>query len=90
MAAEEGRAAVWEVDVATGAHRIVSSGMRNPNGLGWDPDSGALWAGVNERDELGSDLVPDYLTRVCLHRRARLVEPHAEERLQNRQATAQR
>jgi glucose/arabinose dehydrogenase len=62
--AEQERAAVWEVDVATGAYRIVSSGMRNPNGLGWDPDTGALWTVVNERDELGSDLVPDYLTRV--------------------------
>jgi glucose/arabinose dehydrogenase len=64
IAVEKDRAAVWEVDVASGRHRIVSAGMRNPNGLGWDPDTGALWTVVNERDELGSDLVPDYLTRV--------------------------
>ena len=62
--AEAGRAAIWEVDVATGAHRIFASGLRNPNGLAWEPHSGALWTVVNERDELGSDLVPDYLTAV--------------------------
>ena len=62
MAAEAERAAVWEVDVASGAHRIYASGLRNPNGLAWVPASGALWTVVNERDELGSDLVPDYLT----------------------------
>jgi len=62
MEVEEGRAAVWEVDVASGAHRIFASGLRNPNGLAWEPDSGALWTVVNERDELGSDLVPDYMT----------------------------
>ena len=62
MAAEAERAAVWEVDVASGAHRIYASGLRNPNGLAWVPTSGALWTVVNERDELGSDLVPDYLT----------------------------
>ncbi|HQS92382.1 sorbosone dehydrogenase family protein [Polaromonas sp.] len=62
--AEEGRAAIWEVDPATGAHRIFASGLRNPNGMGWSPDTGALWTVVNERDELGSDLVPDYLTSV--------------------------
>jgi glucose/arabinose dehydrogenase len=61
---EEGRAAIWEVDLRTGAHRIFASGLRNPNGMGWEPRSGALWTVVNERDELGSDLVPDYLTSV--------------------------
>jgi glucose/arabinose dehydrogenase len=62
MEIEAGRAAIWEVDPKSGAHRIFASGMRNPNGLGWEPQSGALWTVVNERDELGSDLVPDYLT----------------------------
>jgi len=62
--AEIGRAAIWEVDPKTGAHRIFASGLRNPNGLAWEPFSGALWTVVNERDELGSDLVPDYLTSV--------------------------
>jgi glucose/arabinose dehydrogenase len=60
--AEAGRAAVYEVDVATGAKRVFAGGLRNPNGLAWEPKSGALWTVVNERDELGSDLVPDYLT----------------------------
>ncbi len=64
MAAEEGRAAIWEVDPATGEHRIFASGLRNPNGLAWQPATGALWTAVNERDELGSDLVPDYMTAV--------------------------
>jgi glucose/arabinose dehydrogenase len=63
MAAEADRAAIWEVDLATGAHRIYASGLRNPNGLAWAP-GGALWTVVNERDEIGSDLVPDYLTAV--------------------------
>ncbi|SDC03863.1 Glucose/arabinose dehydrogenase, beta-propeller fold [Paracidovorax valerianellae] len=62
--AEEGRAAIWEVDRASGAHRIFASGLRNPNGMGWAPGTGALWTVVNERDEIGSDLVPDYLTSV--------------------------
>jgi glucose/arabinose dehydrogenase len=62
--AEQGRAAIWEVDAKTGAHRVFASGLRNPNGLGWEPKTGALWTVVNERDELGSDLVPDYLTAV--------------------------
>ncbi|PCR92946.1 sorbosone dehydrogenase [Pseudomonas fluorescens] len=61
---EEGRAAIWEVDRATGNHRIFASGIRNPNGLAWEPKSGALWTAVNERDEIGSDLVPDYITSV--------------------------
>jgi glucose/arabinose dehydrogenase len=64
MEAEEGRAAIWEVDRASGQHRIFASGLRNPNGLGWAPGSGALWTAVNERDEIGSDLVPDYMTSV--------------------------
>jgi glucose/arabinose dehydrogenase len=61
---EAGRAAIWEVDPQTGRHRVFASGLRNPNGLVWEPSSGALWTVVNERDELGSDLVPDYLTSV--------------------------
>ena len=64
LAAEEGRAAIWEVDPATGAHRIFASGLRNPNGMFWQPQSGALWVTVNERDEIGDDLVPDYMTSV--------------------------
>lgn len=64
MEVEEGRAAIWEVDVKTSAHRVFASGLRNPNGLAWEPKYGALWTVVNERDELGSDLVPDYMTSV--------------------------
>lgn len=64
LAAEAGRAAVWEVDRATGTHRIFASGLCNPNGLAWQPQSGALWTAVNERDELGDDLVPDYITHL--------------------------
>lgn len=64
MAAEAGRAAIWEVDIDSGRHRIFASGLRNANGLAWEPERGALWTVVNERDELGSDLVPDYLTSV--------------------------
>ena len=60
--AEAGRAAIWEVDAKTGSHRIYASGLRNPNGLAWE--GAALWTVVNERDELGSMLVPDYLTSV--------------------------
>lgn len=62
MAAEEGRAAIWEIDPATGGHRILASGLRNPVGMAWQGDR--LWVAVNERDELGPDLVPDYMTRV--------------------------
>jgi glucose/arabinose dehydrogenase len=62
--AEAGRAAIWEVRVDNGAKRLFASGLRNPNGMAWEPQSGALWTVVNERDELGSDLVPDYLTSV--------------------------
>ncbi len=64
MAVEVGRAAIWEVDPMSGTHRIFASGLRNPNGLAWEPLSKALWTVVNERDELGSDLVPDYMTSV--------------------------
>jgi len=64
MEAEEGRAAVWEIDAATGEHRIFASGLRNPVGLAWEPVTGALWTAVNERDALGGDLVPDYMTTV--------------------------
>ncbi len=58
------RAAIWEIDPQTGSHRIFASGLRNPVGMAWEPESGALWVAVNERDELGSDLVPDYMTAV--------------------------
>jgi glucose/arabinose dehydrogenase len=64
MDAEAGRAAIWEVDLRSGAHRVFAEGLRNPNGMAWAPESGTLWTVVNERDELGSDLVPDYLTSV--------------------------
>lgn len=62
--AEQGRAAIWEIDRMRGTHRVFASGLRNPNGLAWEPTTGALWTVVNERDELGNDLVPDYLTAV--------------------------
>ena len=66
--AEAGRAAIWEVDARTGTHRVFASGLRNPNGMAWTPGrNGAvptLWTVVNERDEIGSDLVPDYMTSV--------------------------
>jgi glucose/arabinose dehydrogenase len=64
IGAELDRASIWEVDRATGAHRIFASGLRNPNGLSWEPQSHALWTVVNERDELGPNLVPDYMTSV--------------------------
>ncbi|MGK3141303.1 PQQ-dependent sugar dehydrogenase [Pantoea sp. C2G6] len=64
IGAEYRRAAVLEVDAASGASRIFASGLRNPTGLQWEPQSGKLWAVVNERDEIGSDLVPDYMTSV--------------------------
>jgi glucose/arabinose dehydrogenase len=64
IAQEKNRAAILEVDPATGQSRVFASGLRNPNGLGWEPETGVLWTVVNERDELGSDLVPDYLTSV--------------------------
>lgn len=62
--AEKGRAAIWEVDLASKTQRLFASGLRNPNGMDWDPQSGKLWTAVNERDEIGSDLVPDYVTSV--------------------------
>jgi len=61
---EERRAAILEIDPASGQSRVFASGLRNPNGMGWQPETGELWTVVNERDELGSDLVPDYLTSV--------------------------
>ena len=61
---EAERAAIWEIERATGAHRVFASGLRNPVGMTWVPFTGALWVAVNERDELGSDLVPDYMTSV--------------------------
>ena len=62
--AEQDRAMIWEVDRATGRHRVYATGLRNPNGLTVYPGSNTLWAVINERDELGPDLVPDYLTSV--------------------------
>src|SRR5205814_6322064 len=61
---EEGRAAIWEIDRASGQKRLFASGIRNPNGMAWEPQTGALWTVSNERDELGNDLVPDFLTLV--------------------------
>lgn len=64
MAAEEGRAAIWELDLDSGAARIFASGLRNPVGLAWEPVTGLLWTVVNERDGLGDETPPDYLTSV--------------------------
>ena len=64
IGAELDRAAIWEIDRATGAHRLYATGLRNPNGLQFEPVTHALWTVVNERDELGPDLVPDYMTSV--------------------------
>jgi glucose/arabinose dehydrogenase len=64
MGEEQNRAAILEIDPATGATRLFASGLRNPVGMDWNPESGALWTAVNERDEIGSDLVPDYMTSV--------------------------
>lgn len=70
MAAEAGRAAIWEVNLSDGTHQVYASGLRNPNGMAWELGTGGgttapvLWTVVNERDEIGSDLVPDYLTSV--------------------------
>jgi glucose/arabinose dehydrogenase len=64
MDKEEGRAAIWEIDVKTGGHRIYASGLRNPNGLAFEAETRQLWTSVNERDELGSDLPPDFMTSV--------------------------
>ncbi|MBC8086014.1 MAG: sorbosone dehydrogenase family protein [Phycisphaerae bacterium] len=64
IAEEAGRAQIWEVDAKTGAHRVFASGLRNPVGMAWEPQTGMLWTSVNERDEIGGDLVPDYMTSV--------------------------
>lgn len=64
MAAEEGRAAIWEYDLAARQARVFASGIRNPNGLDFEPTTGAMWTVANERDEIGNDLPPDYLTSV--------------------------
>jgi glucose/arabinose dehydrogenase len=64
IAAEAARASIWAVTLATGQHRELATGLRNPVGMTIEPESGALWAVVNERDELGPELVPDYLTSV--------------------------
>ena len=61
---EQGRAAIWMIDAKTGAYRIFAGGLRNPVGIAWNPWSKQLWTAVNERDELGNDLVPDYMTSV--------------------------
>jgi YD repeat-containing protein len=64
MGVEAGRAAIWEIDLASGRGRQYANGLRNPNGMDWNPSIGELWTVVNERDQLGPDLVPDYLTNV--------------------------
>jgi glucose/arabinose dehydrogenase len=64
MDKEDGRAAIWQFDRATGKGHVFASGIRNPVGMAWNPQSGMLWTSVNERDELGNDLVPDYMTSV--------------------------
>ncbi|MDX2264873.1 MAG: sorbosone dehydrogenase family protein [Hyphomicrobiales bacterium] len=64
MEKEEGRAAVWEIDVKTGASRVFASGLRNPVGIDFEPQTNTLWTAVNERDEIGDNLVPDYITSV--------------------------
>ncbi len=61
---ETGRAAIWQIDAATGEHRVYASGLRNPVGMAFEPSTGMLWTSVNERDDLGGDLVPDYMTSV--------------------------
>jgi glucose/arabinose dehydrogenase len=64
MDQEEGRAAIWEIDPKAGTKRLFATGLRNPNGMAWEPTTRTLWTVVNERDEIGSDLVPDYMTSV--------------------------
>jgi len=64
LAIEIERASIWEIDPAKNSRRLYASGLRNPNGMAWEPDTGVLWTVVNERDDLGQDLVPDYLTSV--------------------------
>jgi len=61
---EEGRAAIWEIDLRNGSHRVFASGLRNPVGMVWEPELRRLWVAVNEREELGNDLVPNYMTAV--------------------------
>lgn len=61
---ENERAAIWEIDPSNGTYRVYASGLRNPVGMAWEPSTNSLWVAVNERDELGSDLVPDYMTSV--------------------------
>ena len=65
MAVEEGRACIYELDLATGQCRIFAAGLRNPVGLAWEPGTGRLWTVVNERDGLGDETPPDYLTSVA-------------------------
>lgn len=64
IAQEEGRAAIWQIDLPGGEKRLFATGLRNPNGMAWESSTGELWTVTNERDELGDDLVPDYLTAV--------------------------
>lgn len=67
LTAERGRAAIWRIDPTSGAHRVYARGLRNPNGMAWVPEANGrhqLWVSVNERDEIGGDLVPDYMTPV--------------------------
>ncbi|MET3131130.1 glucose/arabinose dehydrogenase [Oxalobacteraceae bacterium GrIS 1.11] len=64
IAVETGRAAIWQFERASGKARVFAGGLRNPVGMAWQPQSGALWTAVNERDELGDELVPDYMTAV--------------------------
>ena len=64
LAMEKGRAAIWMIDTKSGAYRIFAGGLRNPVGIAWNPWSGQLWTSVNERDEIGNDIVPDYMTSV--------------------------
>jgi glucose/arabinose dehydrogenase len=64
MENEEGRAAIWQIDIGTGEHRVFASGLRNPVGMDFEPSTDNLWTAVNERDDLGGDLVPDYMTSV--------------------------
>lgn len=66
LAVEKGRAAIWEIDPKTKANRVFAYGLRNPTGMAWEPATNMLWTVVNERDMLGSDLAPDYLTHVEL------------------------
>jgi len=64
LSIEEGRAAIWEIDPNAKSLRLYASGLRNPNGMAWEPKTGTLWTVVNERDDLGHNLVPDYMTSV--------------------------